>query len=211
MKISSVVVELPSDRHGIAYSCLHDFSLQHVKQASDPLYRGDRIWQHSACQTGMRPVIQGWPNVTALITQALCCRCMKDWSLCIHQECTVFVEAPDSSRWMWLGRDKEGACSWGVTYSWSATTGTITQYPLAHLLLKQLQLQIAHRENSSLPVSSTRAQWQTIPWASRDRNWTLPAVVSTLINTGVHTVFWGNTFAVQVQNFYKSSVALFVL
>ena len=169
MKISSVVVELSSDRHGIANSCLHDFS----------------------CQKGERPVIQGWPSVTTLITQALYCRCMRDWSLCIHQGCTVFVEARDSSRWMWLGRDKGGVCSWGVTYSWSATTGTITQYPLARHLLKLLQLQIAHRENSSLPVSSTHAQWQTIPWASRDRNWTLPAAVSKLINTAYILYFGG--------------------
>jgi len=41
MKISSVVVELCSDRRGIANSFLHDSSLQHVKKASDPLYRGD--------------------------------------------------------------------------------------------------------------------------------------------------------------------------
>jgi hypothetical protein len=132
-------------------------------------------------------------GIRGLITQAFSCRCMRDWSLCIRQECTVFVEAPDSSRWMWLGRDKEEGCNWEVTYCWSATTGTITQYLLAHLLqLLQLQLQSAHRENSSLPVSSTRVQWPTIPWALRDRNWTSPAVVSELINTGVHSVSWGN-------------------
>jgi hypothetical protein len=146
----------------------------------------------AALQKGEGPVMQGWPTVTVLITRAFSWRCMRDWSLCIHQEYTVFVEVPDSSQWMWQGRDKEGGCNWGVTYFWSATTGTIAQYLPAHLL-RLLQLQNTHRESSSSPVSSTRAQWLTIPWALRDRNWTLPAVVSEHINTGVHSVIWGST------------------